>query len=154
MGAATRMAFPRLLEEGKGYWESLISECQRHVQAINACAARHGYSADNLIKWVPDGSLHVLKSHCPSTSVKVTINYCSWGPMLDGMITGQETEEQEFLTEEFTVQIATDLDSSIVAIYEEGRSFSPREFAAYLMQNFRRCYPCVSLPCDGGDGGS
>jgi hypothetical protein len=152
--SAAGLAFPRLVDEGKGYWESLIGECKRQAEAINACASRHGFNADHLIAWAPGSDLHMVKSNCPSTSVKVDISYCSWGPMLDGIITGQEDDDQEFLPEEFTVQIAKDLDGSVVAVYEEGRSFSPREFAAYLMQSFRRCYPCVSLPCDGADGGS
>ncbi|MBV9611215.1 MAG: hypothetical protein JO091_02030 [Acidobacteriaceae bacterium] len=80
--------------------------------------------------------------------MNVRINYCSWGPMLDGIVTGLEEDGLEFCPEEFTIQIAKDLDGSVVAIFEEGRSFSPRELASYLMQSFRRCFPGVALPCD------
>jgi len=43
--------------------------------------------------------------------------------------------------------IATDLDNQIVAIYDEGRSFSPHEVASYLTQCFHRCHPHISFPC-------
>ncbi len=77
----------------------------------------------------------------------MSINYCAWGPMLDGIITGQEDDDREFCPEEFSIPIARDLDGSVVAIFDEGRSFSANELAAFLMQSFRRCFPGLTLPC-------
>lgn len=148
MSAAAIPARAPLAEEGKTYWEDLIGECMRQIKAINDCASKHGLGADHLVRCVPDPGLHMLKSQYPSTSVKVSINYCPWGPMIDGIVTGYEDEDREFCPEEFTVPIAMDLDGSVVVVYEEGRSFSPAEFASFLTQNFRRCFPCLSLPCN------
>jgi len=137
-----------LSQEGSEYWENLIRECERQARAINAVASHHGFSADSLIECRCGPDLHVFNSRCPSTSVKASVTYCSWGPMIDGVVTGQEDEMQEFCPEEFTIPIARDLDGSVIAIYEEGRSFSAHELAMFLMQNFRRCFPGVSLPCE------
>ena len=43
--------------------------------------------------------------------------------------------------------IAIDRDNEIVAIFDEGRSFSPHEVASYLMRYFHSCYPAISFPC-------
>lgn len=148
MGAATIAARAPLSQEGQDYWQNLNGECQRLTHAINRVAAEHGFSADDLLEYRSGSDLHVFKPRCPSTRLKVRISYCSWGPIIDGIITGQEDEDREFCPEEFTVPIARDLDGAVVAIYEEGRSFSAHELATYLMQSFRRCFPGLSLPCD------
>jgi hypothetical protein len=148
MSAAPILAPAPLAEQGQAYWEDLIRECQRSTHGINAVAAERGLPAEDRVECRPGPELHIFKPRCPSTSVKLRINYCSWGPMIDGIITGQEDEDREFCPEEFTVPIAKDLDGSVVAIYEEGRSFSPRDLACYVMQSFRRCFPGLSLPCD------
>ena len=148
MSAAPILAPAPLSEQGKAYWEDLIRECERATHAINGVAAQHGVKADDLIECHSSPDLHIFKPRCPSTDVRLRINYCSWGPMIDGFITGHEDDDREFCPEEFTVPIAKDLDGSVVAIYEEGRSFSPRELATYVMQSFRRCFPGLSLPCE------
>ena len=65
--------------------------------------------------------------------------------MISVSVTGDEAEDLEFFPQEFELPIATDLDGSIVAIFEEGRSFSPRELATYLAQSLRRCFPGLRL---------
>jgi len=147
MSAAATARAP-LVQEGGEFWDDLVSECKRQADAINAVAVTRGIPSEECIECRVAQELQIWKLRCPSTAVNVRINYCSWGPMLDGIVTGQEEEDQEFCPEEFTIQIAKDLDGSVVAIFEEGRSFSPRELASYLMQSFRRCFPGVALPCD------
>ena len=151
MSAAATSARAPLSLEGRQYWDDLTGECLRQAHAINALASEHGLIADDRIDCHSGADLYISKSGCPSTSVKVRINYCSWGPMLDGIITGQEEDGFEFCPEEFTIQIAKDLDGSTVAIFEEGRSFSPHDLATYLMQSFRRCFPGLALPCQETD---
>ena len=147
MTAAAAAQAP-LYRQGEFYWRELIAACQRQAEAINAVAAQHGVPQGHRLQIGPGPDLHIFTSHCPSTSVRLRINYCSWGPMIDGVVTGFEDEDHEFCPEEFTVQLAKDLDGSTVAIYEEGRSFSAKELATFVMQSFRRCYPAVSLPCE------
>lgn len=147
MSAAAAARAP-LSQEAGTYWQELVAHCQRHVNAINTVASQHGLPADHRLEWRVAPDLQIFNSHHPTTNVTLRINYCSWGPMIDGVITGFEQEDCEFCPEEFTVPVARDLDGSIVAIYEEGRSFSPQELAAFVMQSFRRCYPGLSLPCD------
>lgn len=146
MSAAISARAP-LSQEGREYWASLTAECERQAAAMNAVVSG-GVETEPLIECRSGKDLQIRKSGYPSTSVKVSIDYCSWGPMIDGVITGYQDEAQEFCPEEFTVPIARDLDGSVIAIYEEGRSFSARDLASYLMQSFRRCFPGVSLPCD------
>ncbi|MBV9406419.1 MAG: hypothetical protein JO211_13825 [Acidobacteriaceae bacterium] len=148
MSAAAVPAPAPLYQEGQQYWADLTSECRRQTEAINAAISRCGNPSTDLIDCRCGATLDIVKSRCPSTGVNVRINYCSWGPMLDGIITGEEQEDLEFCPEEFTIQIAKDLDGSIVAMFQEGRSFSPRDLATYLMQSFRRCFPGLALPCD------
>ncbi len=148
MSAARRPERAPLSQEGEQYWDALVGNCQDQSRAINQVAAQHGFLPDHLVELRSGPELHIVKSACPSTSIKVRISYWSWGPIIDGIITGNEDRDREFCPEEFTVPIAKDLDGSIVAIYEEGRSFSPQELAKYLMQSFRRCYPGLSLPCE------
>ncbi len=148
MSAAAAPTIARLSQEGKCYWEDLVSECKRQAQAINAVVSEHGFGGSDLVQCRPGPDLHLAKPQCPSTSVKVRINYCSWGPMIDAVVTGYEDEDLQFCPEELTIPIARDLDGRVVAIFEEGRSFSPCELATFFMQNFRRCFPGLSLPCE------
>lgn len=147
MTAAVSARTP-LFQEGSVYWQDLVTDCRRQAHAFNAVASEHGVPHGHLIECRAGQELHISKARCPSTAVKLRITYCSWGPMIDGIITGLEEEDREFCPEEFTVPIAKDLDGSIVAIYDEGRSFSPHELASFVMQSFRRCYPGLSLPCE------
>jgi hypothetical protein len=77
-----------------------------------------------------------LETKHPSTRVKLTLNFLSCGPKIDGTIDGQQTHGTGFLPHEFELPIAMDLDSQMVAIYDEGRSFSPHEVANDLTQYF------------------
>src|SRR5579884_2291767 len=147
MTAAAAAQAP-LSQEGGLYWQEFVNTCRHQADAMNAVASEHGVPHGHLIQCRSGSDLHIFTSQCPSTTVKLSINYCSWGPMIDGVITGFEDDDHEFCPEEFTVQLAKDLDGSTVAIYEEGRSFSARELAAFVMQSFRRCYPAVALPCE------
>ena len=146
--AAPAPVVARLSEEGKRYWDHLVGECKRQAQAINKVVSEHGFDPGDFIEYRPGPGLHLVKPQCPSTTVKLTINYCSWGPMIDAVITGYEEEDLQFCPEELTIPIARDLDGGVVAIFEEGRSFSPSELATFFMQNFRRCFPGLSLPCE------
>lgn len=148
MSAASATALARLSQEARAYWEELVTECHRQAKAINQVASRRGLSAGHLVECRSDSDLHLFTSLCPSTTVKMTITYHSWGPVITGLITGREQDDLEFCPEEFEVPIARDLDEAVVAIFDEGRSFSPRDLATYAMQNFRRCFPGLSLPCE------
>lgn len=148
MSAAAAPTTARLSQEGKRYWEDLVAECKRQADAINRVVSEHGSGAGHLIEGRPGPHLHLVKAECPSTSVELSINYCSWGPMIDAVITGYEEEDLQFCPEELTIPIARDLDGKVVAIFEEGRSFSTCELATFFMQNFRRCFPGLSLPCE------
>ncbi len=141
MSAAPAPAIARLSHEGKHYWQDLVGECNRQAQAINTVVSAHGLGAANFVECRPGPTLHLIKPQCPSTSVKVSISYCSWGPMIDAVITGDEEDDLQFCPEELTIPIARDLDGSVIAIFEEGRSFSPCQLATFFMQSFRRCFP-------------
>jgi hypothetical protein len=61
-------------------------------------------------------------------------------------ITGHQHEDLRFYPEEQEVPVARDLDGRTVAVFGEGRSFSPSEVAAYMAQRLRRCFPEMALP--------
>ncbi len=147
MSAASSVAPAPFFQEATNYWQALSDECERFAQAINSAAVQHGVDADELIRCHADREIRMTKPGYPSTSLTVTINFHSWGPVIYGSITGHQDDDRTFSPDEFEMPIARDLDGEIVAIFDEGRSFSPREFACYLAQSFHRCYPHVSLPC-------
>ena len=148
MCAASVSASIPLYNEGKQYWQDLTDECKRYVNCVNATLVRNGIEPDGLVQCeaAPE-SLHLIRTKHPSTRVKLTLSFLSWGPVIGGSICGQETHGAGFLPHEFELPIAMDLDRQIVAIYDEGRSFSPHEVANYLTQYFHCCYPGISLPC-------
>jgi hypothetical protein len=74
------------------------------------------------------------------------MHFYPWGPMISGTVTGDQADDLKFAPEEFDLVIAKDLDETVVAVINEGRSLRPREVALFLTQNFRRCFPCISLP--------
>jgi hypothetical protein len=145
---AAALAPAPLSQEALTFWEDLSAECKRYTAATNTSLASSGLPADQLLRCTDDGDLHVLKSAPPSTSVQLALNFFSWGPVIRGRVTGRETDQAAFCQEEWEVPIAKDLDGAVVAIFGEGRSFSPQDLARYLMQAFRRCYPAVVLPCE------
>src|SRR5581483_3847659 len=114
MSAAIPARAP-LSQEGREYWTNLTTECERQAIAMNAVVSGFGTMPESLIECRCGNDLQIRKSGYPSTSVRVSIDYCSWGPMIDGVITGYQDEAQEFCPEEFTVPIARDLDGSVIA---------------------------------------
>lgn len=148
MSAASESAATPLFEEGNRYWEELVRELKQQMHRINHAVSRHGCAENDLVRWLPGSAIHMLRSPYPSTRIQADIQFRSWGPVISGTITGYEAEDYEFFPEEFEVLIAQDLDGAAVAIFDEGRSFSPQELATYLAQHFRRCFPEISLPCE------
>jgi hypothetical protein len=147
MSAVSSSAATPLFPEGTAFWQELIENCKRNVEAINSCVRDHGLEGNDLIVWRPGKEMHIAKVTCPSTEIRANITFHSWGPVISGTITGWEYEDTRFLLEEFEFPIAKDLDGEVVAIFDEGRSFSPRDLACYLAQKFHRCYPGIALPC-------
>ncbi len=145
MSAAAISAPMPLYREGSEYWHQLMDECKRQIEVINSVVSEKGLSSDHCVQCATGPELRMSKSGNPSTTVKLIIGFYSWGPMLSLAITGHQSDDWEFFPEECEMPVATDGDGAIVAIFDEGRSFSPRELAAYLTQAFRRCFPGVCL---------
>jgi maltoporin len=144
--AAVHVRVP-LYEEGLNFWQKVVEECGRYVQAINQVAASAGICADNFVELLPGSDIHMGKRGYPSTDVNAVLSFFSWGPVIQCTITGARDQNHKFLPEEFEIPIARDLDGETVGIFDEGRSFCPHEVACYLTQAFRRCFHSVSLPC-------
>jgi hypothetical protein len=148
MSAAANPKMIPLFEEGKGYWNSFGEECRRQMQEINAVVAGHGLTdPEQLVQWDSGSEIKMLRCCVPSTSIQAYLTFHAWGPMISGSISGHQDEDFRFSTEEFEMMLAMDLDGKVVAVFDEGKSFSPEEFASYLTQHFRRCFPGISLPC-------
>ena len=145
MSAAAISAPTPLYLEGSEYWNQLMGECRRQVEVINSVVSEKGLSSDHYVQCSTGPELRMSKSGNPSTTVKLILGFYSWGPMLSLAITGHQSDDWEFFPEECEMPLATDGDGSIVAIFDEGRSFSSRELAAYLTQAFRRCFPGVCI---------
>jgi hypothetical protein len=145
MSAAALSPTAPLVREGSAFWQQLIEDCQRQVEKINAAVTETGLSADHCVRCVVGRELTMVKSGTPSTVVKLLIGFYPWGPMLSLAITGRQTDDSEFFPEECEMPIAVDGDGSVIAIFDEGRSFSSSELATYLTQSFRRCFPGVCL---------
>ncbi|HEY7307105.1 MAG TPA: hypothetical protein VH601_23480 [Bryobacteraceae bacterium] len=146
MSAATLSAPIPLFHEANAYWQDLMQECKRQIEGINASLTQHGVPDDDRVKWISGQQTEMSRSQLPSTRVQFNMQFYPWGPMISGTLTGEQAEGINFAPEEFDLVIAKDLDETVVAIIDEGRSFSPREVAHFLTQNFRRCFPCISLP--------
>ena len=145
MSAAVMSPSAPLVREGTQFWEELAQECRRQVEDINAVVQEKGLSRDDYIQCAAGRELRMSKSGTPSTLVKILLGFYGWGPMLSVSITGRQTHDSEFFPEQCEMPIAVDADGAVVAIFDEGRSFSPRELATYLTQAFRRCFPGVCL---------
>lgn len=145
MSAATSPALSPLYQKATKYWEELVEECKKQTEAINACAKKHGFSDEHLIELICGSCIQMRRSHLPSTRIEAGLSFLPWGPAVTGTVTGYDDDGTSFGHEEFELLIATDLDGSIIAIVEEGRSLLPGDVARYLTQNFRRCFPGVSL---------
>ena len=146
MTAAVMVPVP-LSREGLTFWEELRAECQRYTAATNGAISSQGLAPDSLVEFDSGLELQISKAAPPSASTRLAIEFHSWGPVIRGKVTGHE-RNTEFCVEEWEVPIAKDLDGAVVAIFGEGRSFSPQDLARYVIQGFRCYYPAVSLPYD------
>lgn len=146
MSAVSRAPLPHY-QEALAFWDELTLQCRRHVRAINAVVLENQLPEDHGVTWKP-GPLGVgmVRAMHPSTEVKLRLEFEHWGPKICGSIRGHQEEDLRFYPEDFEFPIASDGDNRVVAITSEGRSMSPHEFAKYVAQNFRRCYPGLSLP--------
>lgn len=154
MSAASKPVATPLFHEGNEFWDELRSDLKRQMEQINEAVSRHGLADGELIDWLPGSRIDILRKQHPSTGIQADICFRSWGPVISGQITGYQADDYRFFPEEFEVLIAKDLDGAAVAVFDEGRSFTPKELAAYLMQHFRRCFPNISLPCEDGRFGA
>jgi len=145
MSAAALSISAPLAREGNEFWHQLLHECERQIENINSVIRQKGFSSDHSVRCDVGPELHLVKTANPSTLVRLLLGYHPWGPVLSLSITGREADGLDFLPEECELPVALDIDGSVVAIYDEGRSLSPRELAAYLAQAFRRCFPGVCL---------
>jgi hypothetical protein len=136
-----------LRSEGLRFWEGLVHECRTQIQAINSVLSGCGRGADEQVECSANEGLHLERTKYPSTTVDVRIRFEDWGPVLQVLITGLQRAGFRFFPEELEVPLATEGDGSLVAVFDEGRSLSPRELASYLTQHFRRCFPGIALPC-------
>ena len=150
MSAVAAQSTVPLYFEGTRFWQELIEECKRHVQAINSAAVARGVSLDSLVQIQPGSEIQMSKRGYPSTDVKGRLEMFAWGPVIQCTIAGARDAEHRLLTCEFEMPIARDLDGKTVAIFDEGRSFSPAEVASYLTQAFRGCFRNIPLPCVDG----
>jgi hypothetical protein len=146
MNAASSLAPAPLLTEGMTYWEKLVDECRERTDAINAVLSRHGLTADCFVNFLYGSELQMICCRYPSVKIRVRIDFLTYGPVISGSIRGCEADDLQVSSEEFEVPIGRDLDETVVGIFDEGRSFCPRELATYLTQRFRHCFPDVSLP--------
>jgi hypothetical protein len=146
MSAATATALAPLFQEGSTYWEELVRECRRNMDAINSAVMAHGLPPDHLVEWAPGRQIRLVRRRCPSTEVALDISFERWGPTITGTVTGYQEEDMRFYPEEIEVPLARDGDEGIVGIFGEGRSVSARELATMVTQIFRRCFPGISLP--------
>lgn len=144
--SATAPAAVPLYQEGKRFWQELLDECKRHVQAINSVAVERGISLESLVQFLPGIDIQMVKRGYPTTDVKALLSFFLWGPVIQCTINGARDPEHRLLTAEFELPIARDLDGKTVAVFDEGRSFSPAEVACYLTQAFRGCYRNIPLP--------
>jgi hypothetical protein len=136
-----------LREEGIRFWKQLVEECKTQVDVINCSLSAQGRSSNDQIEFRAGEQLSVSRVGFPSTIVAVSLTFEHWGPVIRVNITGHQTPEIAFQREELELPLASDVDASIVAIFDEGRSLSPREVACLLMQHFHRCFPRISFPC-------
>jgi hypothetical protein len=141
-----------LSREGSTFWEELMRETQQHAQAINSSATEHGLDAGYWVEWKSGRNMFgIVRQMYPSTEVTVSLSFERWGPVIKVAITGYQHEDLRFYPEEQEVPIARDLDGRTVAVLGEGRSYSPNEFASYLVQHLRRCFPDMALPCTAAE---
>ncbi len=145
MSAVTLSAPIPMFQEANTYWHELIEECKRQTGVINSVLSQYGLPAHDRVIWDSGALMRMSRPQLPSTKVEFNMQFYPWGPMISGTVTGDQAEDLKFAPEEFDFVIAKDLDGAVVAVIDEGRSLCPREAAMLLTQNFRRCFPCISL---------
>jgi hypothetical protein len=137
-----------LYQEGLAFWEELTRETQQHAQTINSAATEHGLDAGYWVEWKSGrNTIGIVRQMYPSTEITVGLSFERWGPVIKVSITGYQHEDLRYYPEEQEIAVARDLDGRTVAVFGEGRSYSPSEFASYLVQHLRRCFPDMVLPC-------
>jgi hypothetical protein len=153
MSAAVAYRAPLpLYQEGLAFWQELMHESERHVDAINRVAISRGLESVHLVEWKSGRNLiGIVRKWYPSTEITLSLSFERWGPMIRVLITGYQHEDLRFYPEEHEVPVAEDLDGNTVAVFGEGRSYSPREFSRYIAQHLRRCFPETALPCASED---
>lgn len=134
--------------EALAFWEEFTLECRRHVKAINAVVLENQLSEDHGVTWKPSHfGATMTRDRYPSTEINLQLTFEHWGPHVSGTVRGFQEEDLRFYPEEFEFTIAPDGEGRVIAITAEGRSLTPHELAKYVAQNFRRCFPGLSLPC-------
>ncbi len=147
MSAVALQATPLLYDEGLAYWDELTLQCRRHVNAINAVAAQHSLPEQYRIAWQPGPlSVTIVREAYPTTEINLRLDFKHWGPSIIGSVNGYRDEDHRFYPDEFEHSIGCDEDETPVVITGEGLSLTPHAFAKCLAQNFRRCFPGISLP--------
>jgi hypothetical protein len=131
---------------GKNFWNRLNAECERQARTVNMVLADHGEPPDRAIEVTTGSEIRLTTNDSPSTRICARLGFRSWGPVISATIDCYEADGVR-LTEEFEVPIAEDVDGEIVGLFDQGRSVSPCELAAFLLQRFTHCYPTVTLPC-------
>jgi hypothetical protein len=144
---ASAVAPAPLRQEGAWFWEQLTEECKKLVGAVNCALANHGVAADDRVQCETGPELRLIRAHRPSASIQVNMMIELWGPVLRVRIAGHEGNQPGMLRQELEMPLATDVDGCVVGVFDEGRSLCPRELACYLVQQFRPCFPRISLPC-------
>jgi hypothetical protein len=136
-----------LYREGLAFWEELMRETHEHAQCINGAAKEHGLDAAYWVEWKSGRDMiGIVRKMYPSTEITASLSFERWGPVIKVLVTGYQHEDLRYYPEEQEVPIARDLDGRTVAVLGEGRSYSPGEFASYLAQHLRRCFPDMVLP--------
>ena len=135
-------------EEALAYWDDFTVQCRRHVKAINACIFENQLPEEQGVTFTagPRG-VSITRGYYPSTEVKMRLEFEHWGPKICVSVRGDQDPDLRFYPEDYEFTVATDMDDQMIAIITEGRSLTAHEFAKYVAQNFRRCYPGLSLPC-------
>ena len=148
MCAASASASLPLFAEGTKYWRELTDECRGYVECVNSTLLRNGIDSEGLLQLsAGPESLQISKPRFPSTVVDLTLRFNSSGPSIVVTVRSQKNDGKNSLPKEFELPIAMDLDDSVVAIYDEGRSFSPHQVASYLTTHFHHCYGTIVFPC-------
>lgn len=139
MTAAAMVRTP-LAPEGLTFWEELSAQCDRYTAIINGAISAQSFAQGQLLECRHGREIQIRKPAPPSASARLAIDFFSWGPVIRGKVSGS--------LDEWEAPIARDLDGEVVAVLGEGRSFSPKDLARYVVQGFRCYYPSVSLPYD------